>query len=158
MTLNEFFDEIGALPVTWILTGYNEECIRSLEDLYSPIELLCYTKGGISWKSGRLKKPVLLDLFFQHGQILGLSDPDTHAIFRASDNKIDPIHQQDFEIRQKLIKACKKPTRLSWLEFIERHHFKITPELMAEYEKHQLEQRTSTHSGKKRKGNPSHNS
>lgn len=94
MQLKEFFDTLGNLPVNWCLMG---DAIRSFDagcpsECYSPIEVVCYYKGGtVSWTGGKLHRPNMIGEFFQQGKLLGLSDPDTHALFRATDNHVTPF-------------------------------------------------------------------
>ncbi len=113
MTLDEFFDELKALPVHWQYIG---DAIRTHDggssEAFSPMEVLCYSKGGtVSWRPGRIHRPRLLDDFFVHGRLLGLSEQDTHAIFRASDNDINPekqgYNERDGMIRRRLIEICR---------------------------------------------------
>ncbi len=113
MTLYEFFDVLGSLPDRWRFVG---NTIRTFDggrpsEAYSPLEVVCFYKGGtVSWQGGRTYRPSLLDFHFQHGRVLGLSDADTHAIFRASDNDIVPEpgrHLRDYLIRKCLIETCK---------------------------------------------------
>jgi hypothetical protein len=116
MTIDEFFTELEQLCVRWHLTGFKNMCIRSFDggmpsQQYSPIELLCYYKGGtISWQPGRLYKPSLLEYHFQHGQILGLSEKDHQSLFRMSDNdwipQNGPCNNLDLYVRNRLLQVC----------------------------------------------------
>lgn len=133
MTTDEFFERLAELPIRWVLTGFREQCIRSYEGMtpseeFSPLELVCYSHGGtVSWLGGRLHRPSLLDVYWQHGKILGLPDPDVHSIFRASDNEVEPQHEKDFEMRKRLMKACKNPFSKSYLLFAADMHKKGYP-------------------------------
>ncbi len=142
-----FFKELKELSISWCLV---ENAIRSYDAMapsekYSPLEIMCYFKGGrqlvdgqkfteVTWSPGRLYRPRLIKDFFVHGKMLGLADPDTHAIFRATDNHISRMpgwdelttpeqerlpggekeynsrlikHSRDYNIRQRLLEVCK---------------------------------------------------
>lgn len=109
MTIDEFFDKLAQLPVSWKLRG---ECIRSRDgtfpsEQYSPLELMCYSKGGtVSWQ-GSLCKPKLLEFYFQHGQVLGLSGPDMHSLSRMSDNNEPVPGTKDYHTRTRLLQVCR---------------------------------------------------
>jgi hypothetical protein len=116
VTIDEFFQILESLPNQWKWRG---DAIRyhdtsSPSEYFTPLEIVCYFKGGtVSWRGGRLQKPSLLDMFYQHGKILGLSESDIHAIFRASDTVVRMSDgelalqiRSDFALRQRMIRSC----------------------------------------------------
>lgn len=106
MTPDEFFSTLKAIPVIWVFGEKGD--IRS-KDGYTPLEQVCYFKGGtVSWLGGRVFRPTLIEDFAQQGKILGLPEPFTHALFRVSERNIPADQQSDYEIRQKLIDACRR--------------------------------------------------
>lgn len=144
MKLNEFLGILSAYPGRWRLTSLhwkkdNNEwvvgegtAIRSYDGLcpttrHSPLLIACLCVSGY-----RGHFPQKFGDFYEQGQFLGLSEPDTHAIFRATDNEILPwsawedltqkeqqdkneeeyqFHrlriERDYNIRQMLLTACK---------------------------------------------------
>lgn len=83
MTLNEFCEVLSLYR--WKLYG---NCIRSYDGIcpktkHTPLLLACIHVTGY-----RGHFPEKFGWFWEQGQLLGLSDSNTHAIMRASDNEM----------------------------------------------------------------------
>lgn len=105
MKLNDFFEIIRFYPGRWKLIN---NTIRSWDaglpnTKHTPLLVACLCVSGY-----RGHNTAKFGFFYEQGQFLGLSDPDTHAIFRATDNEIEniPVFKKDFDIRQMLLKVC----------------------------------------------------